>query len=95
MKILARLLVAIVPLLLTFVFAWLVSGPLSLGGGEKDLFLAVPLLVWSVLFFAALLVLGWRKVSLGRSTAVAAGIATALLVVIWVAFAVAWQFGLL
>lgn len=95
MKILARLLVAIVPLLLTFVFVWLISGPLSLGGGEKDLFLAVPLLLWSVLFLSAILVLGWRKVSLGRSAAVAAGIATALLVVTWVAFAVAWQFGLL
>ena len=94
MKILARLLVAIVPLLLTLVFVWLISGPLSLGGGEKDLFLAVPMLVWSVMFFAAILVLGWRKVPIGRSAAVAAGIATALLVGIWVAFAVAWQFGL-
>jgi hypothetical protein len=93
MHIAARLLVAVVPFLLTLLFAWLVSGHLSLGGGEKDIFLVIPLLLWSVLFLCCYLVLWWRRFALGRSVAVSAGFATALVVIAWVVLAIALQVG--
>ena len=86
-----RLLVAVVPLLLTFLFAALVLGPLSLSAGEKDIFLAFPLLLWSVLFLCCYLVLWWRRLALGRSIALSAGFATALCVIALAALAVAFQ----
>lgn len=94
MNIATRLLVAFVPLLLTLVFAALVSGPLSLGGGEKDIFLAIPLLFWSVVFLICHVVLWRRRLAAGRSIAVSAGFATALTVIALVALAVglpAWR----
>lgn len=84
MHIAVRILVAITPLLATFVFVWLVSGPLNMGSGEKDIFLAIPLLLWSLLFSGCYLVLWWRGFTLGRSSGVSAGFATALVVIAWV-----------
>lgn|GEM_PF-958522 len=91
MNITARLLVAVAPFLLTFLFAWLVSGPLSLGGGEKDILLAIPLLLWSLLFLCCYLVLWWRRFTLSHSITVAAGFATALIVVAWLVLIIALQ----
>jgi len=47
-----RLLTGALPLALTPVFVWLVAeGLLNFGGGEKDILLAVPWMLWSVIFF--------------------------------------------
>ena len=93
MHIAARLLVAVVPFLVTFLFAWLVSGQLSLGGGEKDLFLVIPLLLWSALFLCCYLLLWWRRFAFGRSVVVSAGFATALVVIAFIFLAIALQAG--
>lgn len=81
MAVAVRLLVAVAPCLMTLLFAWLVTGPLSLGGGEKDILLVIPLLFWSLLFCGSQLVLWWRSVGMGRSIAISAGVATVLVIV--------------
>lgn len=77
-----RLFIAALPLLLTASFAWLLSGGLSLGGGEKDIFLALPLLLWSLLFLCSYLALWWRKATNGRAIGVSAAVATGLTVLL-------------
>jgi len=85
MNIAIRLSVAVVPFLLTFLIAEL------LDGGEKDVFFVVPLLLWSVLFLCCHLVLWWRRFALGRSIAVSAGFATAVVAIAVVVLAVTWR----
>jgi hypothetical protein len=87
-----KLLLAFVPLLLTVIFAWLVmDGYLNFGGGEKEIILAVPLLIWSLVYLCCYLVLWWRRISLGRSMAVSSGLATGFVVIAWVVlFGVLW-----
>jgi len=88
----ARLLVAVAPFLLTLLFAGLVmEGHLNFGSGEKDIFLAVPLLLWSGVFFLSMMVLWIKRIVFGRSIKIAIGIATGLALLMWLAlFAVAW-----
>lgn len=84
MRVALRALAAVTPLLLTFLIAaLLMEGHLNAGGGEKDILLAIPLLLWSLVFLVSSAALGWRGVALGRATAVSAGIATALVVLLW------------
>ena len=79
--------VAIVPLAVAIAFAWLLmEGPVSFGGGEKDLFLAMPLLVWSVVFGCCYAALSrHRPLRAVRPLAQGAGIATAVVGVLWLA----------
>jgi len=82
----ARLLVAFTPLLLTFLLTWLtMEGHLNFGAGCKDVFLAVPLLIWSLVFFLCHVVLWWRKFTFGRLIAVSCAVATGVVVFAWVA----------
>ena len=92
MQVLLRLFLAIVPLLITVLLAWIVmAGYLSLGGGEKDIFLVVPLLIWSMVYLCSFLTLWWRRASIGRSVSVSAGFATGLVVMAFlVLFCVSW-----
>ena len=91
MHIAGRTQVALLPLLLTLVVAWLIAGPLSLGGTEKDILLVIPLLLWSLLFAGCCVMLWRRNLALGRSVIISAASATALLFVCMVALAVVWQ----
>ena len=75
-----RVLVAIAPLGISLLFAWLLMGPLSFGGGEKDVLLAIPLVAWSALFLVTCLVLWWRRLPLRPTVAWAGGVATVILV---------------
>ncbi len=96
MRIVGKLLVGVTPLLLTFLFAWLVMEDyLSFGGGEKEIFLAVPPLIWSFLFLVCYLVLWWRRLAPGRSVVVSSAIATGLVALAWVVlYGVMWfRFG--
>jgi hypothetical protein len=92
MQVLLKLFLAIVPLLITVLLAWLVmAGYLNLGGGEKDIFLVVPLLIWSMVYLCCFLALWLRRSSIGRSVAVSAGFATGLVVIAFVVlFSVSW-----
>jgi hypothetical protein len=66
-------------------FGWLVlEGHLNFGSGEKDIFLLIPLLLWSFVWFCSILVLWWRRSPVGRSLKLAAAFATASIVIMWV-----------
>jgi hypothetical protein len=64
-----RLAVALLPLALAPLFVYLIGNDwISFGGGEKDLVLVVPWLLWSILFALASFVLWFRRWTLVRST---------------------------
>lgn len=82
-----RTIAAIAPLALTLLFAWAAMGPMNFGAGEKDIFVAVPLLVWSVTYLLGSVVLGWRGAGLRRTLLWSAGVATGVLAGCWLALA--------
>jgi hypothetical protein len=85
MRIAFRLLIAVLPLALSFLFGYLLTGPLSLGGGEKDILLAIPALAWSVLYLACSLFFWAHRRPLLWSFGIAASVATVLLLVAFLA----------
>lgn len=90
MQTVIRLTVALAPLLLSFLFAWFVMES-DFFGSEKDIFLAVPLLLWSLVFLAACVILWWRKFPFGRLLSASVVVATGFVVVVWVVlFAASW-----
>lgn len=71
--------IAVTPLLSSLVFGWLVmEGHLHFGGGDKDIFLTVPLLLWSGIFLLGKLTLWLQGFALRKSVSIAAGFATGL-----------------
>ena len=81
----SRLLIAVGPLLASLLFGWLVmEGHLNFGSGEKDIFLTVPLLLWSGIFLLSELTLWLQGFAVGRSVAVSGGLATGLTALAWV-----------
>jgi hypothetical protein len=80
-----RVLLAIAPFAFTGLFGWLtMEGHLNFGGGEKDIFLLIPLLLWSLVWFISVLVLWWRRSPVGRSLKLSGAFATAFVVIAWV-----------
>ena len=62
-----RLILSIVPLALTPLLGFFIAeGYLNFGGGEKDLFLLIPWMVWSVVYFVLFLILWRRKFSITK-----------------------------
>jgi hypothetical protein len=79
MKILSKLLVAVAPLFLTFLFVWFVveRHPFS---SEKDIVLAAPFLAWSIAFLLTYVFLWRQKLTFGRLVGIAAAVATGFFV---------------
>ena len=71
-----RILAAVTPIVASLLLVPLLVGPLSLDGGEKDVLLAFPFLVWSALYLVISLGFWWRGLSLVATAAWAAGLAT-------------------
>jgi hypothetical protein len=89
LTIVLRLLVLVLPFVLTIAFGALIAeGLISLGSGEKDLFLTLPLLLWSLIYAICYVALWWRGAAPGRTLARAALYATVCLIVAWVALAI-------
>ncbi len=79
-----RSLLAVAPLLLTLLFGWLMmEGHLNFGSGEKDVFLVLPLLLWSLVYLCSCLVMCVRRSPLVRSLVLSASVATGGVVVAW------------
>jgi hypothetical protein len=87
-----KLLLAVTPLLLGLLFGWLVmDGHLNFGGGDKEILLAVPVLLWALAYLGCYATLWWRRSTLGRMLALSASFATLFLVIAWlVLFGVVW-----
>ena len=80
-----RLILSIVPLALTPLLGFLIAeGYLNFGGGEKDLFLLIPWMVWSVVYFVLFLILWRRRFSIKKGCDYAAVGATVALALIYV-----------
>ena len=60
------------------------EGYLNFGGGEKDLIMLIPWLIWSILFAIVFAICWAKRMPLRRATAYASGIAFAVLAVAWV-----------
>ncbi len=61
MKLIKRLTALLLPLLMTPVFGFLIAESyLNFGGGEKDLLVLIPWILWSLLFLTSGLAL-WRS----------------------------------
>jgi hypothetical protein len=83
-----RILTAFAPLIVTPALGWATNeGYLNFGGGEKDIILLIPWVLWSMIFAAGSLVCWRRRISLGRSLLWATAWATATLVVLWLVLA--------
>lgn len=79
-----RVLLALAPLLLTILFTWLVAeGHLGFGGGEKEILLALPLAIWSLVYLLCCLVLWWRRSALRRAIAISAALASGVVAAAW------------
>jgi len=75
--------ICLLPLAVTPIWIFLIAeGFLNFGGGEKDLFLVIPWLVWSALFLVIGVVAWVRGLSWTRGLAWSAAGATASLVVV-------------
>lgn len=90
---LLRLGVAFAPLVLCFALAWAVTvGPLSFGGGEKDIILVFPLAALSLLFALASLVMWAFRAPLARASKVAALVSLAVFTVAFaILVAITWR----
>jgi hypothetical protein len=84
--IIKRIALALAPLALcALASVLLLRGALDFGGGEKDVLLLVPLLVWSTAYSLCYCVLWTTGRGLGSEVRLSVGIATAVLIVCWVA----------
>jgi hypothetical protein len=81
-----KLALCLLPLAISPALFFLIAeGHLNFGGGEKDILLLVPWLIWSLIYaivFGILWARGWPA---RRSVAYAASLATALILVAWLA----------
>jgi len=80
-----KLALCLLPLGLSPLWVFLIAEDyLSFGGGEKDLFLLIPWLVWSILY-AIIFAVCWAKgMPTKRLLAYSAGGAAVLVVLLWV-----------
>ncbi|HEX7045325.1 MAG TPA: hypothetical protein VF203_12000 [Burkholderiales bacterium] len=92
MRVAARLLAALAPLMLAALFGWAVlEGRLRFGGGDKDVLLIAPALLWALIHFFCYAVLWAQGFGLVRAAALAGGVATGFTAIAWVAlFVFAW-----
>lgn len=85
----------LLPLALTPFWIFLIAeGYLNFGGGEKDLLLVIPWIVWSMLFLMIGVVAWVRGLSWKRGLAWSAGGATAIFAGAWI-FLFIWSADLL
>lgn len=81
-----HLITLLLPLLLTPVFGFLLAeGHLNLGGGEKDLLLLLPWLLWSILFILCGALLRKRPVSYGRWLGTSLAYSFGIIALLWAA----------
>ena len=83
------------PLALTPLWGYLIAdGYLNFGGGEKDLLLLIPWILWSLLYLVIFVVSWLKRLPMKRGLAYSAGGASVVLVLVWLVLFV-WSSGLL
>jgi hypothetical protein len=90
-----RIVLALTPLLLAPALLSLLSGgQLNLGGGEKDVIVVVPWLLWSVVYAFSSFFLWGRGWAIGRATGLSILVATAGVLVAGLILALIGQLGI-
>jgi hypothetical protein len=85
MQIFLQALLALAPLLLTPLLIYLLAeGIFDFGGGEKDIILALPWFIWSVVFAMCSFILIYQRWSIARWVTRSILISTSVLVGLWV-----------
>ena len=80
-----RFLLGIAPLGLTPILAFLIAeGYLNFGGGEKDLLLLIPWILWAIIYSIIYVVQWIKKTNIIRGLYISAGGATGLTVLLWI-----------
>jgi hypothetical protein len=82
---LIRIIIGIFPLALTPLLAFLISdGYLNFGGGEKDIILLIPWVIWSFLFLILFIITWIKKFSMKKSLIYSAAVSLLLIIAIWI-----------
>ena len=82
---LGKLILCLAPMLLTPVWGYLIAdGYLNFGGGDKDLFLLVPWVVWAFIYLLIFLVAWIKRRSIKVMVLYAVGGASGLLAAAWI-----------
>lgn len=90
-----RLGICFLPLAITPVLGFLIAdGYLNFGGGEKDLLILIPWLIWTLIYLLIFVISWIKRVSIKRGLTYSAGGATGVLGIIWLATYL-WSSGLL
>jgi hypothetical protein len=90
-----RLSFCLFPLALTPLWGYLIAdGYLNFGGGEKDLLLLIPWILWSLLYLVIFVVTWFQRLPLKRGLVFSTVGATVVIVLLWLAMFV-WSQGLL
>jgi hypothetical protein len=80
-----RLVLCILPFGLTPLIALLIAeGYLNFGGGEKDLLLLIPWIIWSFIYLILFIVQWIKGAKIKKTIFFASGGATALIVLLWI-----------
>ena len=80
-----RLILCIIPLALTPLLALLIAeGHLNFGGGEKDLLLLIPWIIWSLIYAIIFIILWAKRKNLKNIVYLAAGGSTGMMILIWI-----------
>ena len=86
---LLQMVICLLPLAFTPILGFLLAdGTLNLGGGEKDLLLLIPWLIWSFIFLVIFVISWIKRLSIKKGLTYSAGGATAILVMIGIAMLV-------
>ena len=82
---LGKLTLCLLPMLLTPIWGYLISdGYLNFGGGEKDLFLLIPWIVWSLIYLLIFIIAWIKRIKIKRILLYSVGGATGILALAWV-----------
>ena len=84
-SIIYKLILCLLPLLLTPVWGYLIAeGYLNFGSGEKDLFLLIPWMAWSVVYLLSFIFLWVKGKETKNIVKYSTGAASAILVIAWI-----------
>ena len=94
-RVVIRFSICVFPLALTPLWGYLIAdGYLDFGGGEKDLLLLIPWIIWSLLYLIIFVGSWLKRLPIKKTLAYSAGGASFTLVLVWLVMFV-WFSGML
>jgi hypothetical protein len=79
-----NLILCLLPMLLTPIWGYLIAdGYLNFGGGEKDLFLLIPWILWAFMYLLVFLITWIRRKTTKAMVLFSVGVATGIVTLTW------------